>query len=63
MLINKENEDIVHHYDVYECDDDFDYPEKYALDCMNDNQPKEVSQKCSDRLFIAWSIGGQYVIF
>ena len=61
VLVNQTNKDIVHHYDVMLCDDDYDFPHKVAQNCYLD-MPEYVMQKCrSGKLFIAWSIGGQYV--
>ena len=62
VLVNQTNKDIVHHYDVYQCNDDYDYPLKVAQNCYVD-MPEYVSKSCSGKQFIAWSIGGQYVSF
>ena len=62
VIVNKSNRDIVHHYDVMECADDYENTEKVAQNC-NSNFSDYVTQKCraNGKLFIAWSIGGQYV--
>ena len=60
VLVNQTNKDIVHHYDVMLCEDDYEYPNKIAQDCYT-GMPEYVWKKCRQRLFIAWSIGGQYV--
>ena len=62
MLVNKQNKDIVHHYDVLECDDEYNSTEKVAEECYV-NMSDYVMEKCRLKglTFIAWSIGGQYV--
>ena len=62
VTVNKSNRDIVHHYDVMECADDYENNVKVAQNCHS-NFPEYELQKCrgNRKLFIAWSIGGQYV--
>lgn len=59
MLINKNNKDIVHHYDVHECDNEYIHTQNITQECNNVALPQHVNQNCQGRLFVAWAVGGQ----
>ena len=62
MLINKTNRDIVHHFDAYMCDESFVLNETIAQECGSIRLPEHIANACYKSTFLAWSIGGQYVL-
>ena len=62
MLVNKTNRNFVHHLLGYECKEDFVPPDNAGGECGAVLLKPEVEAGCRQKLFVAWGVGGQYVI-